>query len=89
MSTLSETAVGGDRLATLCDLRDLLARSVVACDSHRDLAALSGRLQAVLAEIDELTPKEASGDSVDEIARRRSARRASSTKGSGRAERPG
>lgn len=86
---LSESAPSGDRLATLHDLRDLLARQIEGCESLRDLAALSGRLQSVLAEIDELTPKEASGDGIDEIAKRRAARRAGPAKGQARAKRSG
>ena len=60
-------AQSDDRLKALVALRNTLARSIDACDSLRDLAALSGRLQSVLGEIDELSPKEATGDSVDEI----------------------
>lgn len=84
---LTESAESGDRLATLRDLRDLLAKQIQACDSMRDLAALSGRLQAVLAEIAILEPKKAEGDGIDEIARRRAARRAGPAKGAGRAKR--
>ena len=86
---LSESAPTGDRLKTLHDLRDLLARNIEACESMRDLAALSGRLQAVLAEIDELSPTEQKGDAVDEIAKRRAARRAGSSSRPGRAKRSG
>jgi hypothetical protein len=86
---LTESAESGDRLATLRDLRDLLARQIQGCQSLRDLAALSGRLQAVLTEIAALEPKKAEGDGIDEIARRRSARRTSSAKGAGRAKRSG
>lgn len=73
--TLPESAASGDRLAALRDLRDILARNIETCDSLRDLSSLSGRLQVVLAEIDELTPKEQVGDGIDEIAARRGARR--------------
>lgn len=41
-------------------------------------AALVAQHRATLAEIDELSPKEASGDAIDEIARRRNARRSRS-----------
>ena len=85
--SLRESAESGDRLQTLRDLRDLLASQVQACDSLRDLAALSGRLQAVLAEIAALEPKKAEGDGVDEIAARRAARRAGPAKSSGRSKR--
>lgn len=84
---LTESAEAGNRLEALCDLRDLLARQIQACDSLRDLASLSGRFQSVLAEIAELEPKKAEGDGVDEIAARRAARRTSAGKGSSRAKR--
>lgn len=77
----------GDRLATLVALRDHLARSIDGCDSLRDLAALSGRLQAVLGEIAELEPKKAEGDGIDEITRRRAARRSSTAKSPARSKR--
>lgn len=50
-------------------------------------AALVAQYRATLAEIDELEPKEAVGDGIDEIAARRAARRSSSAKGSGRSKR--
>lgn len=84
---LSESASTGDRLRTLQDLRDILARQIEACESMRDLAALSGRLQAVLAEIAALEPKKAEGDGIDEIAKRRTARRSSAAKSPARAKR--
>ena len=86
---LSESAASGNRLQTLRDLRDLIAHQIEECDSLRDLASLSGRLQAVLDQIAELEPREAEGDGIDEIAQRRAARRAGSPKGSGRAKREG
>lgn len=76
--SLVESAQTGDRLRTLRDLRDHLAAAVEDCESLRDLASLSGRLQSVLGEIDELSSGEGGGDVVDEIARRRAARRSSS-----------
>ena len=85
MADLIETAATGDRLATLRDLRDLLAREIVACESSRDLAALSRQLTDVLAQIEALAPAEKKGDAVDEIAARRSARRPVSPAGSARA----
>lgn len=86
---LSQSASSGDRLRTLCDLRDLLARQIEACDSLRDLASLSGRLQSVLEQISELEPKKAEGDGVDEIAARRAARRSGAAKGAARPKRSG
>lgn len=87
--SLPDSAASGNRLAALNDLRDLLARNIESCDSLRDLASLSGRMQAVLKEIDELSPKEAAGDSIDEIAARRAARRAGAPKGAGRTKQSG
>lgn len=71
--TLASSARSGDRLAALRDLRNLLARQIQKCESPRDLAALSGRLQSVLAEIAQLEPAKPKGDSIDEIAQRRAA----------------
>ena len=85
--TLLESAESGNRLDTLRDLRDVLARNIQSCDSLRDLSSLTGRMQSVLAEIDELTPKDPVGDGIDEIAARRSARRAGPAKGEGRSQR--
>jgi len=84
---LTDSAASGDRLSTLRDLRDLLARQIESCESMRDLAALSARLQSVLEEIAELEPKKAEGDGIDEIAKRRAARRPSARKGAARAKR--
>jgi hypothetical protein len=50
-------------------------------------AALIAQYRATLAEIDELTPKEKAGDGIDEIAARRSARRAGTSKAEGRSKR--
>jgi len=84
---LTESAESGDRLATLRDLRDLLAKQIQGCDSLRDLASLSGRLQSVLDQIAELEPQKSEGDGVDEIAARRSARRSVPAKSSTRSKR--
>ncbi|MEV1331136.1 hypothetical protein AB0J20_16340 [Micromonospora costi] len=86
--SLHESATSGDRLKTLQTLRDHLASAIDDCDSLRDLAALSGRLQSVLEEIAELAPPEQKGDAVDEIAQRRNARR-SAAPGKPRAKRSG
>lgn len=73
---LEDTASSGDRLAALEDLRDLLATTIVGTDSARDIAALSGRLTDVLAQIEDVkkaTPK-AKGTALDELKARRAAR---------------
>lgn len=53
------------------------------------VAALVAQYRATLAEIAELTPKEKAGDGIDEIAARRSARRAGPAKGEGGSKRSG
>lgn len=50
-------------------------------------AALVAQFRATLAEIDELEPKAAVGDGIDQIAERRAARRAAPAKGPGRTRR--
>ena len=87
--SLSQVAQAGKRLGTLEQLRDYLASAIEGCESLRDLAALTGRLQSVLAEIDELTPKEATGDTIDEISKRRAARRSGAAAVVGRSRRTG
>ena len=74
------------RLDDLVKLRADLLEWMDAAPADRK-AALVGQFRAVLAEIDELSPKEAIGDGIDEIAKRRSARRSGSAKGQARAKR--
>ena len=76
--TLPETAASGDRLATLRDLRDLLARTITESDSARDVASLSRQLTDVLSLIEtaEKAAPEAKGTALDELRKRREARRA-------------
>lgn len=85
---LTESAASGNQLEALRDLRDLLAKSITECDSLRDLASLSGRLQSILDQIAELEGPKESGDGIDEIAQQRAARRASAAKNSVRAGKP-
>lgn len=76
------------RLDDLTKLRADLLDWMVEAPADRK-AALVGQYRATLAEIDELSPKEAAGDSIDEITKRRAARRSSPAKGSGRAKQSG
>ncbi|WP_372728962.1 hypothetical protein [Nocardioides sp.] len=76
------------RLDDLTKLRGQLADWMEEAPADRR-AALVAQYRATLAEIDELTPKEAVGDSIDEIAQRRAARRSAPAKSSGRAKLPG
>ena len=74
------------RLEDLTRLRSDLLDWLKEAPADRK-AALVAQYRATLAELDELTPKEAVGDSIDEIAQRRAARRSSPAKGQGRAKR--
>ena len=64
-----------DRVRTLERLRDRLAEQIDVIESSRDLAVLASRLQAVMAEIDDL-PASHPMSKADEIAERRRQRRA-------------
>lgn len=85
--TLAPAAATGDRLVALRQLRAVLAAQIDACESARDLAALSRQFTDVLAQIAELesgAPAEKTTvleDVADEVAARRRRRTAS---GSGR-----
>jgi hypothetical protein len=80
---LANVAAKGDRRDTLCALRDRLAAAIDDGPSHRDLAALSTRLEVVLVEIEKLSRSEpAKGGVADELRSRRAARAAESRAGS-------
>lgn len=74
------------RLDDLTKLREQLTEWMDDAPVDRK-AALVAQYRATLAEIDELTPKEVSRDSIDEIAKRRDARRASAAKRPDRSKR--
>lgn len=84
---LAAVVGAGDRRASLEALRDDLARSIQACDSMRDKAALGRLLKDVLADIANL-PTATEVSAADEIAKRRAARRAGAS-GKARAARSG
>ena len=86
--SLLDAASSGDHLRALQELRDLLARRIESTDSGRDTAALSRQLADVLSQIAALSPT-TEVDRVDEIAARRSARRAGAAKTASRAKRSG
>ena len=54
MADLAKAASSGDRRKTLECLRDELAATIEACESGRDIAALSKRLMEVMDELDQL-----------------------------------
>lgn len=74
------------RLGDLTALRDNLLEWISEAPIDRK-AALIAQYRATLTEIDELTPKEAAGDSIDEIAKRRAARRSAAAKHPDRSKR--
>ena len=86
MSDLSPV-LSGDELAALEAVRNAIVADLDACESMRDKAALYKQLQDVLKRISDVKPAEQKGDAVDEIAARRSARRAGGASGVGRAKR--
>lgn len=76
------------RLDDLVELRQNLLEWMHEAPADRK-AALVAQFRATLAEIDELKPKEAVGDGIDEITARRNARRAGAAKSPARAKRSG
>ncbi len=87
--SLPETVQTGLLLESLEAVRDEIAADLEACSSMRDKAALYSRLVDVLTRIDELRPDVPKGDSVDEIAARRAARRTAPAPRPPRANRSG
>lgn len=77
-----------NRLKDLTELREQLQMWMVDAPVDRK-AALVAQYRATIAEIDELTPKEEIGDSIDEIAARRAARRTRPAARAHRADRSG
>lgn len=75
------------RLERLMLVRDQLSAVLAGEVPARDRAAVSREYRAVLAEIDELAPPTQKGDAVDEITRRREARRQAAPRSS-RTKRP-
>lgn len=67
--------LSGDYVKGLEATRDAIVTDLELCESMRDKAALYNRLESVLKLINDAKPAEQKGDAVDEIARRRAARR--------------
>lgn len=88
MTDLS-AVTSGDYLAALEATRDAIVADLGACESMRDKAALYNRLESTLKLIKDAKPAEQKGDALDEIAQRRSARRAVPAKGQARTKRSG
>ena len=84
MTTLAEAATAGNQLATLRELRDVLARAIVATSSGRDMAALTARFESVLDKIAALeagAPDANKGTALDEFSKRRAAKQTTSSAG--------
>ena len=86
MTDLS-AVTSGDYLAALEATRDAIVADLGACESMRDKAALYNRLESTLKLIKDAKPAEQKGDAVDEIAKRRAARRSRTPAAAGRAKR--
>lgn len=86
MTDLSAVS-SGDYLAGLEATRDAIVADLGTCDSMRDKAALYNRLESVLKLINEAKPEEKSGDGIDEIAARRTARRSGTASTADRSKR--
>ena len=52
--SITEAAKSGNKRETLEELRDLIAKQLEACESGRDMAALSKRLMEVIGELEAL-----------------------------------
>lgn len=86
---MSEGMTSGDYLKALEATRDAIVADLDECESMRDRAALYNRLESVLGSIKDARPKEVASDAVDEITRRRAARRASPAARASRAKQSG
>lgn len=76
MGSLSDAARSNDRRAALVALRDKLAASIDACESGRDMAALSRQFTSVLDELDAMPDPGAAPSPVEAMRDRvRSGRR--------------
>ena len=62
--------VSEDRLGQLVELRGVLAAAIDACESMRDLAALSRQYRETIREIDELQNGEDGDDRASDIVKR-------------------
>ena len=71
----------GTQLEGLIAVRSAIVADLEECDSMRDKAALYLRLSHVMERIEAIRPAEPKGDAVDEIAKRRAARRSKSATG--------
>ena len=73
--SLADASASGDRLSTLQELRDLLARELDAVATPPAAkAAMARQMVLILAEIERLAPPEQKGTPLDQLEQRRRAR---------------
>lgn len=89
MSDFSTAVSSGDYLSGLEATRDAIVADLADCESMRDKAALYNRLESVMKLIRDVKPVQQEGDAIDEVAKRRAARRSGAAKGSARSKRSG
>lgn len=71
MGKLLAAVQKGNKRQTLVELRDEIASTIEACESGRDMAALSKRLMEVIEEIDAIDAREAEHENPLQRARAR------------------
>lgn len=76
---LVTAADAGDHPAVLRALRSVLARRIAGCESSRDLASLSKSLRDTIAALED-HPEPDEDSVVDELKRRRDARRSAAAR---------
>jgi hypothetical protein len=75
MSGITEASASGDRISTLRELRDLLARELDAVATPPAAkAAMARQMVLILEDIDRLAPPEQKGTPLDQLEQRRRAR---------------
>ena len=71
MGKLLDAVQKGNKRQTLVELRDEIASTIEACESGRDMAALSKRLMEVIEEIDAIDARSAERENPLQRARSR------------------
>lgn len=74
MGKLLDAVKDGDKRQTLVELRNEIASTIEACESGRDMAALSKRLMEVIEEIAAIDAAKAESDNPLQKARAKKAR---------------
>jgi hypothetical protein len=85
--TLREAVASRDRRRSLEELADVVALTIATAEPA-NVAALAKQLQAVMRELAELQPEVEEADPVDDLAKKRAARRKPAAKDLAGAEAP-